>query len=320
MIPQFNSIILDVVVIVLLLLALVIGSVKGLKHVLINFILLAGSFALTFSPLLLSLKTKVIDLLADKIKLGVGVDEAARLAIMMAYMFMVTLAFTLIIFILLRLVKSIIMLILKKKLGVKPKSKVVRITGAFSSLVLNGALVVMVVSLLAHPSLASTTVETSYVTKHVAQVDNALLGLLVDDYDKFEDKLVVKYLMGDFVAKVEDNEVKHFNSLVALMNKEVLETENMEGLQNSVNFLYHGLSFVEGQLMQEVDGKMVAKDGFAPFVNELEGMVVKVISRANTLRGESSAKIDNIDNTLAVNNLLIKLGIETNFEDIFIMR
>ena len=56
MIPQFNAVILDIAVVLVLLAITAFGVLKGVKHASINFLLLAGSAVLSFTSIVSFLK------------------------------------------------------------------------------------------------------------------------------------------------------------------------------------------------------------------------------------------------------------------------
>lgn len=317
MLPQFNPIVLDVVVVVLLLFILVLGAFKGLKHTLINFVLLLGSIALSFCSLTNVIKIYIIDLLSKIVKFGAGVSNEVKLGVSFTYMFAASLVLTLLLYVLFRLLKAVIVSFSKRRKEKRNElvhlpRKTSRFFGAVFSLLLNGALALVMLSVFTTPLIGGNkTSEISYVTKHIDKLDDEVIKLcggneLVDEH------ILIRLVRGDFFIKVEEKDVKYLVDISEFLSEDHLVPQTLDGIQEYLDSMRSLLSFV---ISQGLDKDGVERDGFEKAVELTRELVVTSINQMNSLKGDG-AQID-AEGTLAISDLLVKLGIKDSTIDIF---
>ena len=327
MIPLFNAIILDVAVVAILLIVIVIGAVKGILHTFINFVLLAGAFALGFAPFMGIVKTPIIDLLSSKIELGVGVANELKLGIYLLYPFIASLAVSLLIYVLLRLIKLLVFVLIKRNLIKDNKlpsrvGKASRVTGAFAGLILYGVVIIAALTVFATPLVGGEkTLKEGYVAKYIEQGDDYLVKLIADekDYVKIENQVIVKLIMGDFYYKVSAESAEDIVVLGEAIEKKAFAVENLDNIKNKIKYMHHFLRFVTDNALDE-EGLEV--DGFAQVVEMTRSMVSESVNKMNELHKGQSVPIDAGDITLSVSQLITKLGlpeISKTFSDVFVI-
>lgn len=322
MIPQFNAIVLDVIVIVMLLSIVALGAFKGIKHISIDFTLLAGSIALSFSSLTKPLKSYIIELLAPNIKLGAGISNEVKLGVNFLYLAMASLVLTVLVYILLRLIKYLVFMLLKKnmiKRNQLPKypDVVSRILGGVFSLIFNGALFIVLLSGFANPFVGGDkTVNSSFVTKYVIQVEDVVIKDLIKD-PLAETKLVLKVVKGDLFAEISDKDAQNFIGLSTLVSEGKLVPDSLENVQDVLDGMYNLLSLVSSHALDE---EGIEVDGFEKAVELTRNLVTDSINAMNSLN-TSGEKIT-AKNTLAISNLLkkvVKNEIVDIFESVFVI-
>ena len=328
MVPLFDAIILDVAVIALLLIIIVIGAVKGFMHTIVNFVLLAGAVALGFSPFIGFIKNPVTDLLSSKIILGVGVGDEVKLAIYLLYPFMASLIISLGIYLVLRIIKLLICVLVKHRLlkdNRLPKrvSKVSRAFGGVFGLLLYGVVIILTLSIFNKPLIGGNKiVEKSYVVKYIESADDIVAELLIDekDFETFEGTVIVKLVLGDLYHKVSQENIEDLNAMGEMVAQGALAIEDLKDVKVKVNYLHHFLRLVTENCLTD-KGEEV--DGFEKLVESSRNVVTKVVNEINALHGENSDPIDVGGNTMAVSKLLSKLGLNElvpTFEKIFIIK
>lgn len=309
MLPQFNPIVLDVIVVVALLFLLVLGAFKGIKHVLINFALLAGSIALSFSPVTTVIKVYIIELLQGFIEFGAGASNELKLGVTVSYMFMASMILTLVLYILLRLFKSLIEMVIKRKqlkankLPRMPRAPS-RILGGLFSLILNGSLVLVLLSVFTNPLVGGNkTSDITYVTKEIDKLDDKVISLISDN-ELIDEHIILRLVRGDFFVATTDEDAKTFASVATLVNDKALMPSDLSNIQENLDGLRNLLSFVVTHGLDE-DG--LERDGFEKTVELTRNLVTNIVNQMNTLN-ESEDPI-NATGTLAISNLLNKLGL-----------
>lgn len=324
MIPQFNSIILDVVVVVLLLTIIAIGAFKGIKHIAINFGLFLVSLALSLTPLTNIIKNTIINLFFHKIELGAGVGDEIKIGVSMSYRLIAALILTLLLYVILRLIKLIIVMMykrrkLKSNQLISPPRRVSRVTGAIFSFFFNGIMFIFLLSLFALPMVGGNkTLNSSYIAKHIERSDDFIIELVTDDTDLVKEKILVKVLNADILLKVNQQDAEAMKNIYELVESGKFMPEDLSEPQKQVDYLYSVLMYVEKFALDE-NGLEI--DGFEKFVERTRDAVEKSVNQINTLHGKQSP-ID-AKNTLAVANLIKKIGLEKTaiiFESIFVMK
>ena len=323
MIPQFNSIVLDVVVVVLMLTIIAIGAFKGIKHIAINFGLLLVSFALSLSSLTNVVKKPIVDLLSSNIVFGAGVGDETKLATALLYNLLAALILAILLYVVLRLIKFIIVMIMKRQKAKRNElmsspGKVSRITGALFSLVFNGVLFVLLLSIFAMPLVGGNkTLESGYVAKHVEKLDDLVIESLTDEGDLIKEKVIIKLLHGDVLFKVGLEDASAMKMILELVENGKLVPEDLNEPQKQIDYLHSVLTFLKSHALDE-NGLEV--DGFEKMVEISRNIISKSINQMNTLHG-SAAPIE-AKNTLAVANLLKDVGLKETvaiFESIFVI-
>ena len=323
MIPQFNSIILDVAVIVILLAVIALGAFKGIKHVSINFVLFMGSLALALTSLTNIVKEPILAILSEKIKLGAGVGDEAKLGAYFLYPLMASLILAVLVYVVLRLLKCLIVMIARRKMVKANKlppspGKKSRIFGALFSLVFNGALVVILLSILNTPLVGlDKTMETSKVATHVASLDDLVIELVSDD-ELLDEKVLIKLVRGDVLVAVSDQDAQAIADISELIAKGGLIPEKLDEPQKAVDALHSVLLFVTNHAL---DDEGVERDGFEKAVELTRDLVAKSVNKMNTLNAGQAAI--EAEDTLAVSNLIRKLGLAeaaATFEAVFVIK
>lgn len=322
MIPQFNSIVLDVIVVLLLAVIAVFGALKGIKHVSLNFLLLAGSIALAFSPLTDIIKLFVIDLLSKYIQLGAGVSDAARFGVYFSYKFFSALVLTLVLYLLLRLFKYLIVVLVRKR-AIKnnklpsPTSVVSRVFGGIVNFLFGGVIFIVGLSILNTPVIGlNKTMENGYVAKHIANVDDLILDNYVED-KLIEEKVIIKILFGDLFMEVDNDSAKALKGISGFMNDATLVPSSLENIQQNLDAIHDLLLLVDTYAIDEAGSP---KDGLEQVVYLTKDLMNKVINQMNELH-KSEEPIE-ATGTLAISNLLTKLGLKESveiFENIFVI-
>lgn len=320
MLPQFNALVLDVIVIVLLLSLIALGVFKGIKHIAINFVLLIGSIALSFTSVTNVLKVQIVQLLSSNIKLGIGVGDEVKLGIYVAYTFIAALILTILFYVILRLLKYLIVVLIKRNMlknNKLPKitTKLSRIFGGIFSLVFNGALFIVMLCLFTTPLIGGNkTSDSSYVTKHIVKLDDLLLDAISED-ELLQEKIMVKLVKGDLIENVDDETAKSFKGLSELVNSNKLTPENLDNPQEIVNSLHDVLYIV---VNHGLDENKVEIDGFEKVVELTRNMANASVNAINGLHTSEEKLVAN--NTLATYNLLVELGLQESadiFERVF---
>lgn len=323
MIPQFNSIILDVAVIVILLAVIALGAFKGIKHVSINFVLFAGSLALAFTSLTNVVKAPILALLSDKIKLGAGVGDEAKLGAYFLYPLMAALILAILVYVVLRLLKCLIVMIAKRKMIKANKlpptpGKKSRIFGALFSLVFNGALVVVLLSILNTPLVGlDKTMESSKVATHVANLDDMIIEAVCDE-ELLDEKVLIKLLRADVLVAVSEEDAKAMEDIAELIAKGGIVPEKLDEPQQILDDMHAVLLFITNHALDE---NGVERDGFEKAVELSRDLVAKAVNKMNALNAGQPAI--EAENTLAVANLIRKLGLEEaviTFEAVFVIK
>ena len=321
MLAELNPIVVDVVVSVLFLSLFAIGIFKGFKHAVLNFILLLGSIALSFSSLLNIVKDYLVDFLIDKISLGAGVADEIKLGLLFSYKFITSVALAIIIYVILRLFKYLIHLILKRKARkrnklIKRPRPVSRIIGGTFSLIFNGAILVVLLSIFASPLVGGNeTLKNGVVAKDIEKFDDELLGVFVDDPNLIENQMMVRFVKGDLFIKVENSQVSDYVAITSLLSEGKVIPENLNDPQLIVDTIRHLLSFTADNTLNDKDEVIYLNEA----VNLTKDLVTKAINEVKALHGDSEDLLV-ADGTLAVSNLLNRFKLDKvneTFKSIF---
>jgi len=323
--PIFNAIVFDVLIIVLLLLIIFIGVLKGIKHTLINFGLLAASIALSFTSFLNIIKLPIVNFLSSKIVLGVGISEEVKIGVNLIYLFVASLVLTVLFYLIFRLAKHLIFMIIKKNMikanKLPPRLDVwSRVFGGVFSLILYGAIVIVSLSAIDNPLVGGNkTISNGYVTKYIEKTDELLINVFNKDVgETYEDKLLIKLVKGDLYVKVSEETIEDIKVLSELVSSGKLVPTDLSSLDQTVKYMEHLLRFVTNNLLDE---KGIEKDGFEEVVELTRNIVTKTINEINILhKGDTPLEANN---TLAISNSLRKLGlvdINEIFETVFVIK
>lgn len=319
MIPVFNSIVLDVIVVVLLLTIVAIGAFKGVLHTSINFGLFVGSLLLGFTSVTDFIKIQIVKLIDKWIVLGAGVGNEVKLGIYFLYNAIASLVLTIIFYIILRLIKYLILMSIKGKKSTRRIYKVTavsRLGGAAFSLLFSGLLFVFCLSLFNTSFIGGKKViENSYVTKYIVVVDDPVLDLLKKP--DIEDIVIFQLVKGDLFAKVTTDDISHIQKLAKIVGEKKEDVSNVEDVELAVDSLYHLLSFVSQHALNE-DGSVVEVYGKA--VELTKNVSTDIVNQINAV-WDAEEKLE-AKNTLAVSNLLkevVSLEIAGKFEQIFVL-
>ena len=323
MIPQFNAIILDIVVVLVLLTITAFGVLKGIKHASSNFLLLGGAFVISFSSITNFLKVAIIDILSEYVKLGAGVSDNVKLGIYLSYMFFASLLLMLLVYGILRLLKYFIALAIRKraiknnKLPSRP-STVSRVFGGIVNFLFAGVVMILGLSVLKNPIFGlDKTMENGYIAKYVAQADDLVLDNLVKD-ELFEEKVILKLVKGDLFYNVDDEGAKALQGASKLFEEGNLIPNDLNNVQAVLNSIYDVLFLVDTYALDDAGMEI---DGFEQAVALVRDMANKSINKINELN-TSEHPLD-ADKTLAISKLLTKLGLKESaiiFENIFVIR
>ena len=324
MIPQFNSIIVDVVLVVLFLSVLLYGALKGLKHTLINFILFAGSIVLAFTSVVSPLKMYVIDFISAMVNFSAATAAEVKLGVSMCYTFIASVVLALAFYIVLRFLKFIVCVIVKKyrvKKGkeIKYPRKGSRFFGAIFSLALNGSIVLIMLLLFANPLVGGDkTILHSRLTDIVELNTTKVIKAISGD-DLIEEKIIIKSLKGDFfLENVKDEDAKMFATVANVINEKDLKNFNLGEVQSTVDSLYSLLYLME---KYAIDEKGVELSGFQHFVKYGRKLISETVNLINTNKPEG--KLMEAENTFIVSSLLRKVGLSETaetFEEMFEMK
>ena len=309
MIPQFNFIILDVAVVLLFISMAVFGALKGIKHVVIDLVLLIGSALLSFSSLTNFLKLSIIDILFSTMPLGAGASDMSKLALSISYLLIASLILTILIYLALIGVKMIIRLIIRKnalknnKL-IKYQSKLERVFGGIVNFLFCGVFAVILLSVANTPIFGlNKTINESVITKYVVQLDD-----LIFSQDKmYESKLSFKFIKGDFFVEVDEENATAMDNLLSTFKKDSVVVKDLQDIQNGLDSIYAILVFVDMNCLDQ--------DGYTQAVELAKNIVTKSINTMNDLR-ENQQCIEGMSNIQAIHNLLLKFELN-DIDEIF---
>ena len=318
MLMELNSIYFDVAVIVILLAIIAIGALKGVMHTSINLLMLVGSIALAFSPLLDVVKTPLINLLVEKVSLGAGSAQEAKLGLLLAYRMLVSVGLAVAMYIVLRLIKGIVIHVIKRRAKksnrlLKSPHTLSRVSGALVSLLFNGVVVVALLSIFASPMIGGNkTLEKSAVAKHVEKTDDLVVGLFVDDVELLENKVLVKLVKGNLFAKVSNETGKDMIAVANLVNEGKLIPTDLNNPQEKVDSLEHVLALV----------KAIEPEEFKDATEIMKDLVAKAVNAMKTIHDESGSGLIEVKGGMAVHKLLVEFDLQTSadaFAEIFTM-
>ena len=314
MIPQFNFIILDIIVVLVLILFAVFGSLKGIKQVLIDLVLFIGSALLSFSSLTNFIKLPIINLAFSTMPLGAGANDTTKLALSISYFFIASLIFMLLIYLLAITIKYIIRFFIKRnalknnKL-IKYRSVLERVFGGVVNFIISGSFAIILLSVVNTPLFGlNKTTNESLITKYVIQFDD----IIFYQDELYEAKLCAKLLKGDVFVKVDEQDAQVMNKVLSTLEKESILVKDVKDLQEGLDSIYNILLFVEMNCLDE-NGNVL--DGYKQAVEITKNLVTKSINHMNDLR-ENQDRIDGMKNIQAIHNLLRKFNLN-DIDEIF---
>ena len=199
--------------------------------------------------------------------------------------------------------------------------KLSRIAGGFTGLILYGVLVIVALSLFAHPLVGGDkTLKEGYVAKYIEKSDNYVLELFADgaDAEKIEGQIVLRVLLGDFYGEVKEQSVEDLNVLSEVITNKGLEVESLEDISSKMEYFYHFLRFTNTHML---DDKGVEVDGFEKVIEQTRTVSNKIVSKVTTLHGTEVEPIKGVKNVQAIVNYLEALGLKDSaakFKEIFV--
>lgn len=325
MLPQFNAIVLDVIMVVALLSLIAIGVFKGVKHTLINIGLLIVSLVLGFMPFTNVVKVYIAQLLAKIINIGNNVSYSAegKIAMSSLYMFMAALILSLLVYVIARLVKLIIIRVYRKKNGIGRVDLTVlsRVFGGVASFFIHGFLVILLLSVADNPLVGmDKTLDNSFVTKYVTRVDDIIIDACGGNSQNVEANITILALKGNVLAKVNENDIAHFIGMADALGKQTLapKSMDMEEVQRVVDNMEHILLLQESLFAGD---KGVPLGGYEEMMSLTKDALNKAISQMSSMHG-GAEKIAGIDNAFSVASKLEKLygvTLADKFSEMFIL-
>ena len=325
MLPIFNAIILDVVVVLLLILTIVAGVLKGIKHTLVNFSLLLGAIALSFTSFLNVVKLPLIDLFDEFMVLGAGSSKEARLALSFLYSFLASLTLTILFYLVFRLLKTLIVGLSHKKsrenneliVEIKPVS---RVFGGIFSCILYGIVIVVSLTIFNNPLVGGNkTMENSYVARYIDMGDEVVVDLINKEFaNKYENILIIGMIRGDLYSKISEDDLNDIDVIVELVDEGKIVIDNLNNVDNSLKYMRHLMNFVMNNFIDE-EGKVLEE--FEASVQESRDLVTAGVNQINSLH-KAEHRLE-ADKTLAFVNMLRKFGlvdVALTFENIFVIK
>lgn len=324
MVPQFNSIILDAVVLVLLFATILYGALKGFKHTIINFILFAGSVFLAFTSYVNIIKVYIVDFLSTNIQFSAAMSEEIKLGISMFYTFFASLALAIVFYLILRFFKLLFVLIAKKrreKKGRPPKfpGKISRFLGSVFSLGLNGAVVIILLIFFANPLVGGdVTIQHSRISDAIELNATKAIHAMTGD-PLGEEKVMIKAMKGDFLlVDVDDQDAQSLQAIAGFVSHKNLKNIDMQDTQKTLDSLYALLHFMDKYALADSGTEIV---GFQHFVKYSRNMISETVNLLNASKPVGELMEGN--KTLTICNLLKKVGLTeaaTTFEQMFVMQ
>lgn len=310
MLPQFNAIVLDVVMVVALLSLIAIGVFKGVKHTLINIGLLVVSLVLGFMPFTNVIKVYIAELLGKMINIGNNVSYSAEAKIAMSslYMFMAALIFSLLLYVIARLVKLLIVRLYRKKNGIGRIDLTVlsRVFGGVASFFIHGFLVILLLSVADNPLVGmDKTLDNSFVSKYVTRVDDIIIDACGGNSQNVEANITILAMKGNVLAKVNDQDVANFIGMADALGKQTIAPDSMDlnKVMQTVNNMEYIL-LVQESLFADENGD--ALGGYEDMMALTKDAFNKAISQMASMHGDAE-KIQGVDNAFNVANKLEKL-------------
>ena len=323
MIPQFNFVVLDVIVVAVLIALLAIGVLKGAKHTFINISLLALSIGVGFISYTDFIKMPIVDFLAKTIDINkqISFTTEMKLGLTLLYVFMASLILTLAIYLLLRLIKLVIILIIRKRGKSRSKKSVAsRVFGGLLNLIVYGVLLIVTLSM-ADNSLVGLdrTIENSYVTKYVSRADNMLFKALKKDGKEIENIITIIAIKGDLLAEeaTDKNAKKLMDAFDAIGDSSLIPSElTLDNAQEVVNNFYYILSFEKEMLL---DSKGKPLPGYEEFMAISNDAITRAVSSiaSNYSGGFKLANIENTNSVYMSLESIIGIEVAEKFSSVF---
>jgi hypothetical protein len=151
--------------------------------------------------------------------------------------------------------------------------------------------------------------ENTYVSKYVEELDDLIIDKVSDD-DLIEEKVMYRLINGNLYMKVDDDQASNLASISSLVSEGKLVPENLDNVQETLDYLRHILSFT---VNNAINDSGVENDGFEEFVKLTRNTVQDSINAMNKLHEGEPIEAEG---TLVIDNLLKKLDLN-NVEEVF---
>lgn len=316
MIPVFNGLILDVIVIVSLLTIISIGAFKGILHTFIDSMLLALAIFLSFAPFMGVIRAPIVQSLSSLIDVG-AVSPELKLGTYMVYPFLASLILTILFYAVFKLIKLVIVKLIERKKVSKLPDVISRISAATLSLLVNGIAFIALLTMFSTSFMGGNkTIENSSVAKHVEKVDESILEVVFGD--KIEEKMIIKAINTDLFMKVSEEDISDFEVISKSIEEENLIPKDLSNPGKIMENLYKLLSYME---VRGLDASGIERDGYELDIEQTREIANKSISAFSSLR--ENGNLLEAENTLAVKNLLLKFKLEDTavlLEETFIIK
>lgn len=211
--PNIDPIIVDAAFISILVLILFFGIIRGFKSVLINILIVAISLFLGFSPYMNSVK-KVLITKVLKIDswAPAGSTSAFYFGLSMLSNVIASVVLTVFLYIILRLIKTMIGIIITKKRGKperRPKSKAGRVFAGLLNLVFGGALLLVAMLSVDNNIVSGNKIISK--TKIVSVTLEKTETLLSKANEDLVDMIVLRVYKGDVISEVDYETIESYH-------------------------------------------------------------------------------------------------------------
>lgn len=279
MVQNLNPILLDVIVVSIFVFIIFFGFIKGIKKTFISLVLFLFAFLLSFSSLTNSIKsviaTKILDVNAF---LPAGSSKTFSFLVVLLSTFLSTLAFFVLIYVLVHVIKILIGILLKKRSGgsdEEGKSMLGRIFAGLLSLLYQGLVMIVLLlclntNIVGMKNVIQKTAITKVIVNAVEKVDSKV------DAD-IKSTVILKFAKGDLFANIDDKLAMSFEDIEKEAEALIAKKEYMDVLTNE-NISNEEISLIIKErliglrslsiLQSNIDAFGVSKDDFAKMAEE----------------------------------------------------
>ena len=327
MIPQFNAIVLDVILVVALLGLAALGVFKGVKHTLINIGLLIVALVIGFMPFTNVIKAYLAGLLGSMIKIGSNVSYSAeaKISMSMLYMFMATMIFTILVYIIIRLIKLLIVKLYRRNYGIGriQLTPVSRVFGGIFGFLIHGVMLIFLLSLADNPLVGvDKTYDNSYVSQYIVRADNMLIDAFGGDSEKIEANITILALKGNVLAKVKDEDIQNFIGMTDVLGNSSLAPKGDEFDEEDAKLAANQIEYIlnaQQAIFMDENGNPLA--GFEEMKELTADALNKAISQMVTLHGEAEdfEGVENAFNVILKLEKLYGVAVAEKFASLFVI-